>query len=65
MILNNIGIVQSGNKYLLYLPTNICIGQLVMPPDNAYMADAKALEYITKAVAIRWGVYQKKNNQKR
>ncbi len=59
MVMNNIGIVQNGNQYLLYLPTNICIGQLVTPPDNGYLADAEAIKYITKALAMRWGVYEK------
>lgn len=63
MVLNNIGIVQSGNQYLLYLPTNVCIAHLAMPPDRAYMADAKALDYITKALAIRWGVHEKKQRK--
>jgi hypothetical protein len=58
MVINNIGVVQSGNNYMLYLPTNICIAQIIMPPDTAYMADAKAMEYITKAVAMRWQVYK-------
>jgi hypothetical protein len=59
MMINNIGIVQNGNQYCLFLPTNICVAQLVTPPDNAYLADAEALKYITRALAIRWGVYEK------
>lgn len=63
MVMNNIGIVQSGSQYQLYLPTQICVGQLAFPPNHQYLQDAKALEYITKALAIRWGVYEKQKKQ--
>lgn len=63
--MNNIGVVQSGNEYFLYLPTNILVGHLVFPPDQQYMLDAKSLDYITKTVAVRWGVYSgQKKGQK-
>ena len=58
MVLNNIEIVQSGNQYLLFLPTRICIAQILMPPDSQFIGDTKALDIITKAMAIRWGVYK-------
>jgi len=61
MILNNIGIVQSDNKYLLYLPQNYCVCQVAFPPDGQYIHDSKALDIITKALALRWGV----NNQQK
>ena len=63
MMMNNIGIVQSGNQYQLFLPTNICVLHLAFPPDHQYMRDAKALDYITKALAIRWGVYEQGKKQ--
>lgn len=56
MRLNGLYIVQRGNAYQIYLPSKICIAQMVMPPDDAYLADGKALEYITKSLAGRWGI---------
>lgn len=64
MIVNNIGIIQQKeNQYLLYLDSNLCVGNLIMPKDHQYIEDSKALEVITKEVAIRWGVYQKKSRK--
>lgn len=62
MTLNHINIVQSGNDsnvYSLFLPQNICIAQIAMPPDGQYMHDTKVLEWITKALAARWEVNNK------
>lgn len=62
LTLNNIGIVQCGNDsniYFLYLPQNICIAQIAMPPDKQYMNDMKVLDYITKALETRWGICKK------
>lgn len=59
MNMNKIGIVQNDNQYLLYLPTNICVGQVAFPSDHQYLQDAKALDIITKALAIRWGLIRR------
>lgn len=59
MVINNIHILQRDNVYQLYLPTQLCIGQLALPPDQQYILDSRALEYITKAMAMRWNVYEK------
>lgn len=64
MVINNIHILQRDNVYQLYLPTQVCIGQLAFPPDQQYLIDAKALEYITKAIAMRWEVYERPSKQK-
>lgn len=58
--MNNIGIVENSNQYLLFLPQNICIAQITLPPDSQKMADAKTLNIITKAIALRWGVLKEK-----
>lgn len=64
MIINNIGVIQQkGSQYLLYLPNNICVGHLAMPSDNQYIEDAKVLQDITKSIAVRWNVYEKKKGK--
>lgn len=59
MVKNNIGIEQCVNAYQVYLPSGEVIGRIVMPPDGAYMVDSDANRDITKALALRWGVYKK------
>jgi len=59
MTMNNITILQSANQYQLTLPNGACVGLLAFPPDHQYIQDFKALEYITKALAIRCGVYER------
>lgn len=64
MTLNNIEIVEcgnGGNQYLLYTQQGIQIGILLMPLDKQKMADAKALDSITKTISGRWGLSGKKN----
>ncbi len=56
---NNITVVQNDNVYQLYLPNQVLIGILNMPPDGMYMADCQALDVITMAMAVRWGFNQK------
>lgn len=63
MDINNILIGQENNRYHLYLPTRIYLGNLLMPPDGAYLYDSRALEFITKGLALRWQVYPNKENQ--
>ena len=58
MRLNNIGIAQRDNVYGLYLPQQIVICYVSMPPDRQYMSDMKALDIITKALALRWDAYK-------
>jgi len=63
MKLNNIHILQRDNQYQLYLPTQVCIGQLAFPPDQQHLYDWRTLEPITKALAMRWQVYDKGKKQ--
>lgn len=63
MTMNNITILQSANQYQLSLPNGTCVGVLAFPPDHQYIQDVKALEYITKALAMRCGVYERQKKQ--
>ena len=63
MILNNIKIIQQNeNQYLFYLSNNMCICNLILPINskNAFMANAKVMESISKILAVRFGAYDKK-----
>ena len=56
MVLNEIGVVQSSNQYHFYTENNIYLGGVVLPDNGQYMFDAKTLDIITKALAVRWGI---------
>lgn len=58
MILNNIGIVQSNNQFLFYTETNIFLGAVYLPNNGQHLDDAKTLNIITRALAVRWGLIQ-------
>lgn len=64
MKINNITVVQNNNVYSLFLPNQICVTEIMMPPDNTYLADMQALKYITKTLAVRWGVYTGENSKR-
>ena len=62
MVINNIWIEQRNNFYRLILPSGIVVAEIQMPPNGEYMYDSRALEYITKALAHRWGVSPRKDS---
>jgi hypothetical protein len=53
---NGIIITQNGNEYLMQLESSGVLGYVRMPPDRMFIHDAEALDTITKALAIRWGL---------
>ena len=53
---------QNGNFYRLYLPTQICVSEVLFPNDGQYVLDAKALQVLCKALAHRWGVGGRQHN---
>lgn len=66
-IMNNIGIIQDyrqvsqnqiQNEYYFYTGTGIYLGTVILPADRQFMADAKVLNIITRAIALRWGLIQ-------
>ncbi len=65
MVMNNIGIVQNyytdrngqlHNEYYFFSESNIRFGGVLLPSNSQYMEDAKTLDIITKALALRWGL---------
>ena len=66
MIQNNVIIAQSNNRYELSLQVNnqnVVIAYVLMPNDREYISDYKILEIITKSIASRWGVLEKKGKK--
>lgn len=63
IVKNNIGIERWENAYRFYLRSGQVIGQVIMPPDGAYMEDSDTNREISKALALRWGVYTKSKGQ--
>ena len=64
MILNEIGIVQTNNQYHFYTENNLYLGAIALPDNGQHLFDAKTLNIITKALAVRWGIIpmQKRKN---
>ncbi len=56
IILNEIGIVQINNQYHFYTENNLYLGAVLLPDNGQLMFDAKTLNIITKALAVRWGI---------
>ena len=65
MVLNNIEVVQTAyisktgephNEYHMRTENNIYLGFVNLPPNGQYAYDAKVMEHITKALALRWGL---------
>ena len=56
MVLNEIGVVQDENRYHFYTENNLYLGVVALPANGQYMFDAKTLDIITKALAVRWGI---------
>jgi len=47
---------QVNNEYHFWSENGIYLGGLLLPSNAQYVFDDKALEVITKALAIRWGL---------
>ena len=57
--LSNAG--QVNNEYHFWTEQGIYLGGLLLPSDRQYLYDEKALNIITKALAMRWGIIQSGN----
>ena len=69
MVMNNIGIVQNWNgqphnEYYFFSANNIRLGGVLLPSNSQYMEDAKTLNIITKALALRWGAISQPRKRK-
>lgn len=65
-LVNNVNIIQKGNKYELWIQINnstTCVGHIAMPPDNQIFKDISPLEKISAELAKRWGVLEKKGKK--
>lgn len=51
---------QVNNEYHFWSDTGVYFGGLLFPSDGQYLFDDKTLDFITKALAIRWRLIQKK-----
>lgn len=56
LVRSNTGQVQ--NEYHFWFQNGFYLGCLVLPADGQYMLDAKALNIITRALALRYGLIQ-------
>lgn len=66
MIQNNVIVAQSNNRYELSLQVNnqsLVVAYILMPHDGEYMNDYKKLEVITKSIAERWNILEKKGKK--
>lgn len=66
MIQNNIVVIQRNNRYELSLQVNnhdVIVAYVLMPSDGQFISDSKSLEIITKTIASRWGVLEKKGKK--
>lgn len=52
---------QINNEYHFWTEQGIYCGALLLPSDGQFIFDDKALNIITKALGIRWGLIQTKN----
>lgn len=49
-------------EYHFYSENNIYLGGVCVPYDGQYAFDAKVLNYVTKALAIRWRIIKQPKN---
>ena len=49
---------QINNEYHFWTEHGINLGGLLFPPDGQYLFDDKALDIVTKALALRWKLIQ-------
>lgn len=58
LVRSNTGQMQ--NEYHFWSQNGFYFGAVILPPNGQYMADAKTLNIITKALALRWQLIQPK-----
>ena len=66
MIQNNIVVIQRNNRYELSLQVNnhnVIVAYVLMPSDGQFVSDSKSLEIITKTIASRWSILEKKGKK--
>lgn len=51
---------QVNNEYHFWSESGIYFGGLLFPSDGQYLFDDKALDIVTKALALRWRLIQAK-----
>lgn len=51
---------QNGQYYSVYTPNGIMVAQVFMGNDGQFLLDAKCMEAITKLMARRWRISNKK-----
>ena len=59
--LNGLFVRQVGQQYLIYTPQGIQVGYVFLGQDGQYAKDVVVLNAVTKALAKRWGLSDKKN----
>lgn len=60
-MLNGLFVRQVGQQYLIYTPQGIQVGYVFLGQDGQYAKDVVVLNAVTKALAKRWGLSDKKN----
>lgn len=62
-MMNGMLVEQNGQYYSVYTPNGIMVAQVFMGNDGQFLLDAKCMEVITKLMARRWRVSNKKWEQ--
>lgn len=60
-MVNNLYIEQQGQFYTVYTPNGMMIAQIFLGNDGLFLLDARCMEAITKILARRWNISDKKN----
>lgn len=61
--MNGMIVEQNGQYYSVYTPNGIMVAQVFMGSDGQFLLDAKCMEVITKLMARRWRISNKKWKQ--
>ena len=59
-MMNGLYVEQNGQYYSVYTPNGIMVAQVFMGSDGQFLLDAKCMEVITKLMARRWRISNKK-----
>lgn len=63
MQLNGMEVRQADGLYYIFTEFGELKAEIFLPSDGQYMADFKTLDYVTKAIALRWGIIKPKKKQ--
>lgn len=63
MQLNGMELRQADGLYYIFTEFGELKAEIMLPCDGQYMADFKTLDYVTKAIALRWGIIKPKKKQ--